>query len=429
MSQRSAVDPIAALRHSGFLIYLIGGLISNTGSQMRIVAAQWEIILREPDERTQALFLGYIGLALVLPVLFFALPAGAAADRFSRRWLIMIAQLGLAACAVGLAWASWAKAPMFLMYLLLFGTGVFRALGWPASSAIVAGLVPARTFSNAATWRSNAYQLASTIGPLAGGMLLAWWSPVIVFLLDAASSVVLALCMLLVKPEPQQRVTEPHSWRHLLEGIHYLRRQPVILSTMTLDMVAVLFGGVVALLPMFAKQFYPDPEHAALALGWMRAMPAIGSIVMGLIIALRRPIQRGGTTILITVATFGIATIIFGLSASFAISLVALFVLGAADNISVVIRQTVLQLLTPDSMRGRVTAVSTIFIASSNELGEFESGVAASMLGLGPSVIFGGVMTLVTVCVVGVMWPELVRLGSLEHLAPPNPEEQDIVAD
>ena len=420
MPRRTAVDPISALRHTGFLIYLIGGLISNAGSQMRIVAVQWEITIREPDSRKLALLLGYVGLALVLPVILFALPAGAAADRFSRRWLIMIAQIGLAVCGVGLAWASSAKAPMLAVYVLLFGTGAFRALGWPASSAIVTGLVPAKTFSNAATWRSNAYQFASTIGPLAGGFLLAWWSPVTVFLIDAASSLVLAACMLFVKPRPQQRIVEPRSWRALLQGVHFLRRQPIILSTMTLDMVAVLFGGLVALLPIFATKVF---NAGPVGLGWMRAMPAIGSIVMGFVLALRPPIQHGGRTILITVATFGVATIIFGVSTSFALSLAALFVLGAADNISVVIRQTVLQLLTPDSMRGRVTAVSVIFIGSSNELGEFESGVAASLLGLEPSVVFGGVMTLVTVGVVAVLWPELVKLGSLEHLAPPEPAE------
>src|SRR3954469_9226332 len=428
MPRRTAVDPISALRHSGFLVYLLGGLISNTGSQMRIVAAQWEIINREPGNlQKQALLLGYIGLALVLPVILFALPSGAAADRFSRRWLIAIAQLGLAACGVGLAWASWVKAPLLLMYLLLFGTGVFRALGWPAASAIVAGLVPTRIFFNAATWGSNAYQLASTIGPLVGGFLLAWWSPYIVFLIDAASSVVLAVCMLFVNPQRQERAVEQKSWRALMQGIHFLRRQPIILSTMTLDMVAVLFGGVVALLPIFAKQFFADPQAAALALGWMRAMPAIGSILMGFILAMRRPIQRGGRTILITVLFFGIATIIFAITKSFAVALAALFILGAADNISVVIGQTVLQLLTPDSMRGRVTAVSVIFIGSSNELGEFESGVAASFLGLVPSVVFGGVMTLVTVAVVSVIWPELSRLGALDKLQPPEPAEAEAI--
>jgi MFS family permease len=385
--------------------------------------------LRESDPRELALLLGYIGLTLVLPVILFALPAGAAADRFSRRWLIVVAQVGLAACGVGLAWASWVEAPLILIYLLLFGTGTFRALGWPSSAAIVAGLVPAKTFTNAATWRSNAYQLASTLGPLTGGLLLAWWSPVLVFLIDAASSLVLAACMLFVRPRAQTRIIEPRSWRSVMQGIHFLRRQPVILSTMTLDMVAVLFGGIVALLPIFATQvFFPDQEKAAaVALGWMRAMPAMGSIVMGFFIALRPPIRRGGRAILITVVVFGLATIVFGLSTSFTLSLAALFILGAADNISVVIRQTVLQLMTPDSMRGRVTAVSVIFIGSSNELGEFESGIAAHWLGLVPSVVFGGVMTLVTVGVVALIWPELLRLGNLAHLKPPDAPEGEAV--
>lgn len=423
MPRRAAVDPISALRHGGFLLYLVAGLVSNSGSQMRIVAVQWEMVLREPDRGKLALLLAYIGLALVLPVILFALPAGAAADRFSRRWLVMIAQLGLAVCGVGLAWASWTQAPLLLVYFLLFGTGAFRALGWPASSAIVTGLVPAKVFSNAATWRSNAYQLASVVGPLVGGLLLKWWTPATVLLIDAASSLILAACMLFVRPRPQERVIEPHSWKSLLQGIRFLRKQPIILSTMTLDMVAVLFGGVVALLPIFARQFFTDPDQAAVALGWMRAMPALGSILMGFILALRPPIQRGGRTILVTVTTFGLATIVFGLSTSFALSLAALFILGAADNISVVIRQTVLQLLTPDSMRGRVTAVSVIFIGSSNELGEFESGIAAYLMGLVPSVVFGGVMSIVAVGVVAAIWPQLLRLGALDQLTPPEPLE------
>jgi hypothetical protein len=253
-----------------------------------------------------------------------------------------------------------------------------------------------------------------------GGFLLALWNPVIVFLLDAASSVIMAACMLFVRPTPQTRAIEPRSWRGLLQGIHFLRRQPLILSTMTLDMVAVLFGGVIALLPIFAEHVF---DVGAVGLGWMRAMPAVGSIAMGVTLAMRRPIQRGGRTILLTVIVFGVATIVFGLSKSFGVALFALFVLGAADNISVVIRQTVLQLLTPDSMRGRVTAVSVIFIGSSNELGEFESGIAASLLGLVPSVVFGGAMSLVAVVAVSLIWPELRRLGSLEHLQPAEPAE------
>jgi predicted MFS family arabinose efflux permease len=199
-----------------------------------------------------------------------------------------------------------------------------------------------------------------------------------------------------------------------------LRRQPIILSTMTLDMVAVLFGGATALLPIYASDVL---GVGAVGFGWMRAMPSLGAICMGLLLAILPPFQHGGRVLLVAVTVFGLATIVFGVSTSYPLSLAALFVLGAADNISVVIRATVLQLLTPDSMRGRVSAVSVIFIGTSNEIGEFESGVAAQWMGLVPSVIFGGAMTLVTVSLVAAIWPELVRLGSLEHLQPPEPVE------
>jgi hypothetical protein len=231
---------------------------------------------------------------------------------------------------------------------------------------------------------------------------------------------ILMTLLLFVKVRPHTRVAEPKSWRSLLQGIRFLRKQPIIMSTMVLDMVAVLFGGVVALLPIYATDvLHVGPQ----GFGWMRAMPSLGAIFMGLWLAVRPPFERGGIALLVAVIVFGIATLVFGVSTSFPLSLAALFVLGAADNISVVIRATVLQLLTPDSMRGRVSAVSIIFIGTSNEIGEFESGVAAEFMGLVPSVLFGGTMTLVTVGVVAAIWPELVRLGSLEQLQPPEPVE------
>lgn len=410
----SRPDPIAALRRSSFLIYIVGSLLSNTGNQMRATAVGWEVFHRTHEP----LSLGIIGLVLALPVLILALPAGAAADRYSRRRMIMLGQAGLALSGVGLAWASFTSAPVPLVYLLLLGTGTFRALGWPAATAIVAGLVPAKVFPNAAMWRSVSFQLAATVGPLLGGILLAVWSPVAVYLIDAASSVVLMICMIFVRPTRRERVAQPHSWRSFSEGIRFLRRQPILISTMTLDMVAVLFGGATALLPIYAS----DVLHVgATGFGWMRAMPSLGAMFMGLLLAVLPPMRRGGPVLLWAVVAFGVATIVFGLSKSYALSLVALFALGAADNISVVIRATVLQLLTPDSMRGRVSAVSVIFIGTSNEIGELESGVAAQLLGVVPAVALGGVMTLVTVGVVDRVWPELRRLGSLEHLQPPEP--------
>lgn len=407
-------DPIASLRRPSFLVYVVGSLLSNTGNQMRLTAVGWDIY----EITHSKLHLGYVGLVLALPVLLFSLPAGAAADRYSRRGMIMLGQAGLAVSGLGLAWTAWTSAPVALVYLFLFGTGTFRALGWPAATAIVADLVPPRIFSNAAMWRSVSWQLAATLGPLAGGLVLAYFGSVLVYIVDAISSAILMICMLIVKPAPRARVAEPKSWQSIIEGVRYLRRHPVLLSTMWLDMVAVLFGGATALLPVFATDVLGVGPKGY---GWLRAMQPLGAIFMGLLLAVLPPIRHGGRALLWAVVAFGVATIVFGLSKSYALSLVALFLVGAADNISVVIRATVLQLMTPNSMRGRVSAVSVIFIGTSNEIGEFESGVAAEWLGLVPAVTLGGVMTLMTVGVVDRVWPELRRLGSLEHLQPPEP--------
>jgi MFS family permease len=407
-------DPIAALRERGFLLYLVGSLLSNTGNQMRAVAVGWEVY----DRTRQPLSLGLIGLAMAIPVILLALPAGAAADRYSRRLLVMWGQAGLAASGLGLAWASATEAPVTWIYLLLLATGSFRALGWPAATAIVIGLVPPRVFPNAAMWRSVAFQLAATLGPLIAGFLLAWSHPVAIYLLDAASSLFLFGCMFFLRPTRQPLTNEPYTWRKVADGIQFLRRQPIIMSTMVLDMVAVLFGGATALLPIYATEIL---HIGPTGFGWLRAMPSIGAITMGIALAMMRPMRRSGRVLIYAVSVFGIATIVFGVSKSFPLSLAALFVLGAADNISVVIRATVLQLLTPDAMRGRVSAVSIIFIGTSNEIGELESGVAAQWLGTVIAVAGGGMITLMTVAVVAAIWPQLVKLGPLEQLEPGEP--------
>lgn len=405
-------DPFAALRRPDFAQYLAGSLVSNAGNQMRVVAVGWEVYARTQTP----LALGLIGLTLALPVLLLALPAGAAADRYPRKTLILIAQAGLAVSGLGLAWVSYTGAPVALTYAFLLGTGIFRAVGWPASQAIVTGLVPAPVFPNATMWRSVAFQLAATLGPLAGGFLVAWHGPATVYVADALSSVVLFGCLLFIHPTPQARSSEKRSWHSLVEGARFVRRQPVILSTITLDMVAVLFGGATALLPVYATDVL---GVGAEGFGWMRAMPSLGAIAMGLSLALLPPMRRAGRTLLVAVAAFGVATIVFGFSTNFPLSLAALFCLGAADNISVVVRSTVLQLLTPDAMRGRVAAVNAVFIGTSNEIGELESGGVASLLGAVPTVVLGGVMTLVTVGAAAALWPALRHLGRLEDLEPP----------
>ena len=404
-------DPIRALRQPGFALFLVGSLASGAGNQMRTVAVGWEVYQRTGTP----LSLGLVGLTLAVPVLLLALPAGAAADRYPRKRLILIAQVGLALSGLGLAWVAWTEGPIWLTYLFLLGTGVARAVGWPASQAIVTGLVPAPLFANAAMWRSVAFQIAATAGPLAGGALLAVSGASAVYLVDAASSVVLFGCLLFVRPAPQARSTEKRSWASLVEGARFVRRQPVILSTISLDMVAVLFGGAVALLPVYATDVL---GVGAVGFGWMRAMPSLGALAMGLGLAVAPPMRRAGRALLVTVAAFGVATIVFGLSTSYPLSLAALFCLGAADNVSVVIRSTTLQLLTPDAMRGRVAAVNAVFIGTSNEIGELESGVVASLIGSVATVVVGGALTLVTVGAAALVWPELRRLGALEDLEP-----------
>lgn len=416
-------DAIASLRHRGFRTYVLGSLVSNAGNLMRTTAVGWEIY----DRTASAFSLGLVGLVLAVPVLLLALPAGALADRYPRKTLIGIAQAGLAVSGLGLAWAATTSAPLAFTYAFLLASGIFRAVGWPASQAFVANLVPAREFANAAMWRSMAYQVSATTGPLAAGVLIAAYSPALVYVLDAASSLVLFGALLFIVPGPQARSTEARSVKALLDGVRFVARQPVILSTITLDMVAVLFGGATALLPIFATDVL---AVGAEGFGWLRAMPSLGAIATGLILAVRPPMRKAGRAMLAAVAAFGVATIVFGLAtpivqsvtpapwAPFGLSLVALFALGAADNVSVVVRSTVIQLLTPDEMRGRVAAVNAVFIGTSNEIGEFESGLVASVLGAVRTVALGGVLTIATVAAVAAKWPSLRRVGPLEELEP-----------
>ncbi len=401
-----------ALRLPTFRLFVLGSLLSNVGNQMRTTTVGWEVY-----ERTGSAFhLGLIGLAMAAPVLLLALPAGVLADRYSRRVILLIAMSGLAICGVGLAIASATSAPLWCTYLLLMFTGAFRALGWPALSAYVTQLVPPVLFANAATWRSIAFQTAATVGPLLGGVVIAATeSPPVIYAIDVATSFVFIVCLFVIKPQAQKKSRGVRSWHSLVEGVTFVRNQPIILSTITLDMVAVLFGGATALLPLYAKDvLLVGPT----GYGWLRAMPSLGAIFTGLWLARRTSIRRTGITLFLSVAAFGLATIVFGASKSFSLSLGALFVLGAADSISVIIRSTLLQVLTPDELRGRVASVNAIFVNTSNEIGEFESGVAASIFGPIIAVCGGGVMTLVTVFAVAKKWPSLLHLGPLGDIEP-----------
>jgi len=402
-------DPYAALRHRDYRLVLIGRVFANIGSNMQTVAVGWELY-----ERTHsAMALGWVGLVQVLPVMLFALPAGHLADRLDRRRLVMAAHLLMVAAAVGLAILSHEQGPVAWIYACLFAVGVGRAVAMPAGSSLMPLLVPKAAFSNAVTWSSSGFQLASTIGPALGGFLIAsFGQAAAVYWFNAGLTLLYVGCLLAMRLRAQERPAEPMTLHHLLAGVRFVWNEKVILPAITLDMFAVLLGGATALLPIYAK----DILHVGPAgLGWLRAMPAIGAIVMGFAIAHRPPLKHAGPAMLWAVAGFGVATVVFGLSKIFWLSLAMLFVAGALDAISVVVRHTLVQMRTPDALRGRVSAVNSLFISSSNELGDFEAGTVAAWFGPVVSVVSGGVGTVLVVAWVAKRWPAMRRLRALNE--------------
>jgi predicted MFS family arabinose efflux permease len=402
-------DPYRALREPGFRRYLIGNLLGTLGLQMQTVAVGWELY-----ERTgSALALGLTGLVQFLPMILFFLPVGHAVDRFDRRTVVIAALLGLAMSAVGLAGVSARHGPVPLIYGLLFLSGTARALLGPAKSALLPAIAPRGGFESAVAWNSGTWQMAEVIGPAAGGGVLALSrSPALVYLVTAILAILFAVLLLKVRSRATTRDAPAISLDALLEGARFLRRSPVLLAAITLDLFAVLFGGAVALLPVYAK----DILHVGPAgLGWLLAAQSIGAVATTVTLAHRPPLRHAGPALLRAVAGFGVAMIGFGLSRSYLLSFLALVVAGAVDSVSVVIRMTLSQLGTPDALRGRVSAIHSLFIGTSNELGNFESGALAALAGPVVSVVAGGLGTLVTVAAVAAKWPEVRRLGRLEE--------------
>lgn len=400
-------DPYGALRHADFLRYALGGTLANVGSAMQTVAVGWDLY-----ERTgSAMILGGVGLVQVLPIILLAVPAGHLADRVSRRRIILAAELIVAACSIALAVFSLHRAPVAAVYACLGLGAVARAFLSPASASLWPTLIPSALYSNAVTWRSSGFQIASVVGPALGGLTIAWsHSAVPVYLADAALSLAYWLCVSGIAPRPTTPSREPLSWRSLLAGFRFVWDTKVILAAITLDMFAVLFGGATALLPIFAK----DILHVGpTGFGLLRAAPAVGALAMAFVIAHHPPRRHAGRAMLGSVIGFGVATIVFGLSSWFGLSLLMLALTGAFDSISVVVRHSLVQLRTPDAMRGRVTAVNSVFISCSNELGAFESGVVAAWLGPVLSVVTGGVGTILVVIATALIWPELRRLQGL----------------
>ncbi len=404
---KSLPDPYAALRFRDYRLYALGNLASSMGQQMLSVAIGWELY-----ERTQSpLSLGLVGLVQVLPVIFLALPAGQVADQFDRRKIVMGTQAVLALCALGLAVISYKQGLIVLMYLCLFVMGTARAFNNPARASLLPQIVPKEVFSNAVTWNSSGFQLAAMLGPALAGLIIALQkSATSVYACCACCALVFFGCLFFIQGRQAERSAEPATFKSLVAGFRFVWQTKIILAALTLDLFAVLLGGATTLLPIFAKdilQVGPD------GLGWLRAAPAIGAFIMALAITHLPTMNQAGKTLLWAVAGFGATTTIFGLSHSFWLSLFMLVCIGALDSISVVVRQTLVQLRTPDEMRGRVSAVNGMFISSSNELGGFESGVAASLFGPVLAVVGGGIGTIAVVIAVALIWPEIRKLKSL----------------
>jgi MFS family permease len=406
-------DAFAALRNPLVRSFALGRVTAVIGMQILNTAVGWQLYLRT----NSAWSLGFVGLVELVPVLVFMVPAGNAADTHPRRSIAMLANGLLALAALGLAAVVWLDAPLPVIYGLLFLVGTSRAFSWPATNTLLPQILPPADYVNANLWLSSSFELASITGPAIGGAIIAATGTVAWAYVVAAVGVLLFVALLARFPTIRPAPTEKHSAaKEAYAGFAYIRRVPVFLAAITLDLFAVLFGGAVALLPIYARDIL---QVGPVGLGWLRAAPSLGALCMALVTTRLPPWQRPGRVLLVVVVGFGAATVGFGLSKSMPLSLVCLFLTGAFDQVSVVIRQTLEQVLTPDRLRGRVSAVHAVFVSFSNELGGFESGATAALFGAVPSVVAGGILTILVVAVVARRWPALGGLGPLATLEPP----------
>ncbi len=404
-------DPYAPLRHRDYRLLLTGRFIASFANEMLTFAIGWELWLR-----TQSAFaLGMVGLVQVIPVALLSLPAGHVADQYNRRRIVIITELGIALCVIGLAWLSYTEGPLVLIYACLLGIGIARAFNDPASSTLLPETVPPELFSQAATWGSGVWHFASITGPALAGLLVGFFHSVtFIYVYAALSAIIYSVLITFIKGRQLPLAEKSATLDSVREGLRFMRDTKIILAAITLDMFAVLFGGAVALLPIYATDIL---NVGAQGLGILRAAPSAGALLMAFILAHLPPMKNVGRTLLLAVTGFGVATIVFGLSTNFILSILTLAILGGLDNISVVIRHTLLLTQTPDEMRGRISSVNSIFISVSNELGSFESGFVAALFGPIFAVVSGGIGTIIVVLITARVFPEMRKLKTLD--APP----------
>ncbi len=402
-----------AFTYPNFVSYTLARFFIVVSLEMQSVAVGWRVyeITKRP------LDLGYVGLAQFLPGFVLFLFAGHAADIFDRRKLLMWCYAGFGLCSALLLAISW-RAPQSVhsIYVVLVLLGIFRSFNFPVSRALLPHLVPEEHFPNAVAWNASTFQMATIAGPAIGGIAYALFrGPDAVYVLAVAVSILstiltLRIHPLPISPEKQLAEKEPISLRSVLAGFRFIWEKKLILGSISLDMFAVLLGGAVALLPVYARTIL---HTGPWGLGLLRSAPGVGAALMAIVVAHYPIRRRAGLTMLLCVAAFGVFTIVFGISHSLILSLAALFLLGASDMVSIIIRATLIQVATADDMRGRVNAVDMLFIGVSNELGEFESGLTAQWLGTVPAVVLGGVGTLLIIATWSYLFPELRKADQL----------------
>lgn len=410
-------DAYAALRSPNYRAFAAGFACSSMGLQMLATGLAWEIY-----ERTgSAWLLGCIGLARSLPVVLLALPAGHASDIFSRKWIIVVSQGSLALTAFAMMVWSHEHGPLWAAYALVVVMGCTRAFNGPARGSILPLIVPKHDFPNAVTWNSSVFQASGVLGPLAAGLLIsAFHAAWPVYACCALGTLIMFFSGMFIRPLEAQLPGGKFTVTSMLSGLGYLRRERVVFGAILIDCLGVLLGGATALLPVYAKDIlHVGPD----GLGLLKSAPYIGAFVMSLFLAHRRPFERTGPVFLGAVALWAACIIGFGLSTRFWFSMFFLAAEGAIDTISVVIRHVLVQVRTPDSLRGRVSAVNSMFIEMSNELGGFESGAVAALAGPVAAVVSGGLGTLAVLGAVSTYIPELRTLGRLDehhmHTHPP----------
>ncbi|WP_028375222.1 MFS transporter [Leeuwenhoekiella sp. MAR_2009_132] len=411
-------DPYAALHYKEFNIFLLVRFAMVFAWSMQFVVIEWEVysITKNP------LSLGIIGLMEVIPAVSLALFAGHIVDQNEKRNLLFKCLLGFSVISIGLFLLTWPQftasistnVTLNCIYFLVFLGGVVRAFLGPTIFSLFSLVVPKKVYPNAATWSSSVWQMGAVLGPALGGFAINWlgvhWSMCLIF----GFSLFALICLSQIKRKPilNPNIGEP-ILKSLKEGIQFVRNSKAVLGALSLDMVAVLFGGAVALLPIYAQDVLKvGPE----GFGILRAAPAVGALITMFTSAYFPLYKKAGLKLLAAIFGFGVCIIVFGLSTTFWLSVAALFMSGVTDGISMIIRQTILQLRTPDSMRGRVASVNSMFVGSSNELGAFESGLTAKLMGTVTAVVFGGSMTLITVVFTGIISPKFRKLDLRKDL-------------